>query len=214
VNPPAHIMDQARAAYAWFNDRPAASGRGAVDELPERTWLACDALKRMWREAHRAITNVWGDLEKYAHTTLAFPGQAHTLGRLSLRHDGKDLHITLPSGRVMSYNGFRWDDRSGSFRYWGTHQGKWIRLHTYGGRLTENLVQALARDVLAHAMLRIEAAGYPIVLTVHDEVICEVPGRAAYTLDALSALLATPPSWAADLPLAAAGFETYRYRKD
>jgi DNA polymerase len=90
---------------------------------------------------------------------------------------------------------------------------QWSRIQTYGGKLTENITQAVARDVLAAAIPRIEAAGYQIVLTVHDEIVAEAPDEHSYSAEHLAALMATPPSWAEGLPLAAAGFETYRYRK-
>jgi DNA polymerase bacteriophage-type len=105
---------------------------------------------------------------------------------------------------------------SKSITYMGVNQysRKWSRLHTYGGKLFENICQAVARDVMAENMPAIEAAGYQIVLTVHDEVICEAPDEPEYNAEHLSGLLATNPSWAPDMPLAAAGFETYRYKKD
>lgn len=91
---------------------------------------------------------------------------------------------------------------------------KWQRLKTYGGKLVENFTQAAARDVLVRNMRRIEDTGYSIVLTVHDEVICESPDTAVFNDGALSALFSTNPEWAPVLPLNAGGFETYRYRKD
>ena len=78
----------------------------------------------------------------------------------------------------------------------------------------ENIVQAVARDVLAEGLLRAEAAGYHVCLHVHDEIIAEVPDSAEYSSDGLAKLMATNPSWSLGLPLAAAGFECYRYRKE
>lgn len=77
----------------------------------------------------------------------------------------------------------------------------------------ENICQSFARDVLYDAMPTMEGEGYAIVLHVHDEVVCEVPDSEEFTLDRLCAILATPPGYAESLPLAAEGFETYRYRK-
>ena len=93
-----------------------------------------------------------------------------------------------------------------------THQ--WGRIDTYGGKLAENVTQAVARDVLAYRLQAIEDAGYPIVLTVHDEVLTEPIDSEGYNVGELSRLMATQPEWAKGLPLAAAGFEGYRYRKD
>ena len=91
---------------------------------------------------------------------------------------------------------------------------KWTRIKTYGGKLAENVTQAVARDVMAANMPLIESAGFEIVLTVHDEVITEAPDTDAFDDARLSALLSTNPPWAPDLPLAAGGFTAYRYRKD
>jgi DNA polymerase len=75
-------------------------------------------------------------------------------------------------------------------------------------------VQAIARDVFMTGLRKAEEAGYPVVLRVHDELVCEVPDDPSFTDTALSAMMSTNPSWAIGLPLAAAGFEAHRYRKD
>jgi len=114
--------------------------------------------------------------------------------------------LSYPSPRVSD---------AGEISYKGLNQysRKWERLTTYSGKLLENATQAVARDVLAANMQRIEDAGYEIVLTVHDEIIAEAPDTEEFNAEHLSSLMATVPSWAKGLPLAAAGFETYRYRK-
>jgi DNA polymerase len=90
---------------------------------------------------------------------------------------------------------------------------KWCRISTYSGRLVENVTQAFARDVFKSSFIPVENAGYEIVLEVHDELITEVPDTEDFNVGRLSELLATNPPWAQGMPLAAAGFETYRYRK-
>lgn len=91
---------------------------------------------------------------------------------------------------------------------------QWKRQKTYGGKLVENATQAASRDVFAWWMLRAEEAGYPVVLHVHDELLCEVPDTPEYTVEGLIACLGEGPEWAQGLPLAAAGFSCYRYKKD
>jgi DNA polymerase len=91
---------------------------------------------------------------------------------------------------------------------------KWERLETYGGKLVENIVQAASRDVLAHGLLGAEKAGYQVCLHVHDELITETPDKPDYTAEGLEQIMATNPPWSLGLPLAAAGYEAYRYRKD
>lgn len=91
---------------------------------------------------------------------------------------------------------------------------KWELLDTYYGKLVENIVQAVARDVFMTGMRRAELSGYPVVLRVHDELVCEVPDVPEFTHERLADMMATNPSWSTGLPLAAAGFEALRYRKE
>ena len=119
----------------------------------------------------------------------------------------------MPSGRSLCYPSPKLVD--GGITYMGIDQftRKWVRQNTHGGKLFENLCQAVARDIMAANMPHIEAAGYTITLTVHDEIIAEAPDSPEFNAEHLASLLAANPSWASDIPLAAAGFETYRYRK-
>lgn len=137
------------------------------------------------------------------------------------------LKIELPSGRIMSYPGIALsvtteiDEDTGKKRtstrikYQGENQTtrQWGFQYTYGGKLTENIVQALCRDILAWSMPGVEAAGYEIVLSVHDELITEVPDTDDYTTEELCALMCDLPIWAKGFPLAAEGDIMYRYRK-
>jgi len=106
--------------------------------------------------------------------------------------------------------------RGGQISYFGINQytRKWTKLYTYGGKLFENICQAIARDVMAHNMPAVEAAGYENLLTVHDELITETPDSPEFSGENLASILATNPPWALDMPLAAEGFEAYRYKKD
>jgi DNA polymerase len=87
-------------------------------------------------------------------------------------------------------------------------------LETYGGKLAENFTQAVARDCLAEAMMALEEAGYSIVAHIHDEVVCEVPDTAEYSLEKAVEIMTRNVPWNAGLPLNAAGFESYYYMKD
>ena len=95
-------------------------------------------------------------------------------------------------------------------------QKHWGRLETWGGKLVENIVQATARDCLAVTMKRVDAAGYTIVMHVHDEIICDVPrqGNNADDLKKITDIMAIPPEWAPDLPLRGDGYVTPFYKKD
>ena len=91
---------------------------------------------------------------------------------------------------------------------------KWQRVNTYGGKLFENACQSLARDVMGGNMPYIDSLGYEILLTVHEELITEAPDKSSFSHEHLSELLSEPPDWARDMPLAASGYEAYRYKKD
>lgn len=123
--------------------------------------------------------------------------------------------VETDGGLEITYNA---DEDSGKtvITYMGINQysRKWERIDTYSGKIAENVTQAVARDVMAANMPECEVQGYEIVLSVHDELLTETPDDPAYSAEGLSGVLATVPEWAAGLPLAAAGFESYAYRKD
>lgn len=207
---PAEVQADAASYLASRKQR----GEGAFG-LSDRAFVACDAIKRLWRQAHARTASFWPEVLQAARNALSLPGERFDCRRLALQRDGAWLRIRLPSGRLLCYPGVALDE-DGTLTYMGVnpYSRRWERLKTYGGKLVENITQAAARDVLAAAMPHIEQAGYRIVLTVHDEVICEAPDIPEFNPGRLSALLAANPPWADGLPLAAAGFEAHRYRKD
>ncbi|ENH9853785.1 DNA polymerase I [Salmonella enterica] len=137
------------------------------------------------------------------------------------------LKVELPSGRVLSYPGIgisvekqvdEDDDRTEyreRIRYMGENQTtrQWGKQYTYGGKLAENVTQALCRDLLAYALVNVDAAGWPIILHVHDEIVTEVPNDPEYSVAKLEEMMCALPSWAAGFPLAAEGAELMRYAK-
>ncbi|MHD0614745.1 DNA polymerase [Morganella morganii] len=182
--------------------------------LSEKVFITCDSLKRMWRNAHPETVSFWYELEDTVRRAIASPGTTFPCRRLKVRRDKAWLRIVLPSGRAVCYPSPRADNGQISYMGVNPYSRKWQRLKTYGGKLVENVTQAAARDVLAGNMPVIENHGYAIVLTVHDEVLTEAPDSTDFSHEQLSALLATNPPWAPDLPLSAGGFEAYHYRKD
>lgn len=206
---PAELWAEADRAWHWFKEQ-----KRPTHGLAYETWCTCDAFKRAWRNGHPAIASFWPELEAAALRALQ-TGQPQTCRRLHLDKHQAWLRIRLPSGRRLCYPAASISEE-GKLSYMGIDQYRrqWQRIPTYGGKLAENITQAVARDILARAMPAIEAAGYRIVLTVHDEIIAEAPDQSQYNAEHLAALMATPPAWAAGLPLAAAGFEAQRYRKD
>lgn len=136
------------------------------------------------------------------------------------------LCMELPSGRILSYPGIgvsvtKETDEDGRvntnvrIKYQGENQltRQWTTLYTHGGKACENIVQALCRDLLAYAMINVEGGGYPIVLSVHDELVCETPDTPDYTVAELEKLMCALPEWAEGFPLVAEGSEMYRYAK-
>ncbi|WP_447716859.1 DNA polymerase [Pluralibacter gergoviae] len=203
--------DVTREAKSWYDE---SVRRKSTYGLSERVFIACDSLKRLWRRAHPATCDFWYELERTVRTAISAPKKTLHCGQLKLRRDGAWLRIQLPSGRALCYPAPAIE--KGNINYMGvnSYTRKWQRLKTYGGKLVENVTQAAARDVLAGNMPLIDDAGYSIVLTVHDEVLCEAPDNDNFNDAALSALLSTNPAWAPDIPLNAGGFEAYHYRKD
>lgn len=182
--------------------------------LSDTAFVVCDAFKRSWRYAHPATAAWWGALKNAAIEAIEQPGKQIKAGRVDVLRSGNWLRIRLPSGRQLCYPSPRVDDGAITYKGMDQYTRKWSRLKTYGGKLAENITQAVARDVLATSMAQIEASGYQIVLTVHDEIISETPDNHAFNSNQLAHLMATNPHWAEGLPLAAAGFEAHRYRKE
>ena len=178
------------------------------DELP--------GLISQWRTANPHIVKLWSEVGNAALSAIR-EKKAVPLGRLALMYESGILFIRLPNGRRLSYIKPRIGTNrfgSDSVTYMGISASKkWERLETFGGKLVENIVQAIARDLLAEAMLRVTAAGYDIVFHVHDEIIAEMPNGKG-SVDEMCALMSVNPDWAEGLPLNADGYECEYYRKD
>lgn len=203
-------LEKAQGMWGW------AKGKKRTLGLPMETYVACEILKRAWRDAHPATEALWKAAGDSVRAAIGNPGVTFDIGQhLKARVDGKWLRIRLPSGRYLCYiNPSVADD--GQISYFGVNQytRQWGSIKTYGGKLVENCTQAFARDILAYNMPGIEAKGYEIVLSVHDELLTETPDRPEFNADVLGQMMATAPAWAQGIPLTAAGFETTRYRKD
>lgn len=170
------------------------------EELPE--------IIDSWREANPKIVQYWWAVEKAAMNAYK-TGERSEIGKIAFEFWSGTLWMVLPSGRRLAYLKPRTQpNRFGrmSLTYEGVGQNhKWSRQETYSGRLVENATQAIARDILAEAMARMEDYGLSIVAHVHDEVIIEAPiGK--YTVDEVCRLMAVKPDWCEGLPLSAAGY--------
>jgi DNA polymerase len=167
------------------------------------------AVVKAWRQLHAPICRFWRDVENAM--VRACNGEPVLLAGYEFVPDdsGEGVAVFLPSGRPIVYRGMR-VGADGSLVY-DTAMGP---EHTYGGKLVENIVQAECRCMLAAAMVRVDAAGLPIVLTVHDEIVCTVPAAVAKEASGfLHNEMLTIPEWAEGFPICAAGFTGKRYRK-
>lgn len=202
-------LEDCRAKYEWAKES------GHHGGLSERQYAACEYLKRLWRAAHPKTVQFWADLEAAFRFCIDHAEQIVEVGKLKFYRRGRYLYIRLPSGRVLTYLNPMIDE-DGNCSFMGVNQftKKWQRVKTYSGKLSENVTSALARDILFYRMPDIEAAGYNIVIRVHDELVCEAPDTPEYSADRLAKMMATPHEWCKDMPLSAAGFEAKRYRKD
>lgn len=190
--------------------------RLGLSEAEERDIVA------KWREANPRIVRLWAILEKAAVTAIK-TGQTVTVHRgITVARRWGMLLITLPSGRTLCYpradigveRGDGWRGDHEVIEYEGLNQTtkKWERLRTYGGKITENLIQAIARDILGAVILSARRKGLSIVFHIHDEVVVEASD--GQTLQDVEALFDTPPAWCRDLPLKGAGYSTPYYLKD
>lgn len=171
------------------------------------------AIVKAWRRQHPATVSLWYAVEQAAKDAIRNPDNAFAVRNLMFDMKQGWLRIKLPSGRYLSYPNARVQD--GQIVYDGVNQytRKWETLETYYGRLVENLVQAIARDVFMGGMKRAMEAGYEVVIRVHDELVCEVPDVPEYNVDGLVACMVHGESWSLGLPLAAAGNCMTRYCK-
>jgi len=171
-----------------------------------------------WRDASPHIVALWRSLEQAAIRAVRRKGSTlSTVGQIRFDYEDDVLWMTLPSGRRIAYWGAQYGENKFGNRgltYMGTDQKtkKWGRLETWGGKLTENLVQATARDCLKEAMLALDAQGYDIRGHVHDEVIVTCPMNT--TVDEIASIMGRPIEWAPGLLLRADGYECNYYRKD
>ena len=169
-----------------------------------------------WRAANPNIVAFWNAMDRAARKVIRSKTSAR-VGKVTLYWQADKMLMRLPSGRNLCYQSPHFTmNRFGSdaIGYYAPNAaGQLVEQETFGGKLAENATQAIARDILAHAMLNLDAAGYPIVFHVHDEAVMEMPIGEGSMEDAC-AVMGQPPDWASDLPLRADGYECAYYRKD
>ena len=200
-------------------------GTGALAAMGgERMGLSAEdmaGIVRDWRKANPLIVKCWANIETAAQrcVTTGIDQKVYGLVFHRRQEDGT-MTIQLPSGRLLCYRSMTTGTNrfgNGSLKYRGVNSttNQWGWIETYGGKLTENIVQAIARDCLAHTLLALDRNGYPTVFHVHDEVVCEVPKEEGpEALKRIQKIFADVPDWAEGLPLKGAGYVTDYYLKD
>lgn len=194
------------------------------------------AAVKAWRKESPAIVEFWGGqsrnyrpefygIEGAAVQAIMHPGREFEYRGIKFLVQQDKLYCRLLSGRYLTYHSPRLEPRDNgwsglqiSFESWNSNAKNgargWIRMRTYGGRLTENIVQATARDILAHAIVNLERSGYPVVVHVHDEIVSEIPENYG-SIEEFESIMSTMPTWAAGWPVKAkGGWRGKRYRKD
>lgn len=206
---PGEVLADAHGTWEW------ASKNHRTLDLPSKTYIVCDALKRLWRLQHPAHVAGWAGLKEAALQAVMQPGKVFGLPNKKILFCVKDrwLYMRLPSGRRIAYYKPHLAD-DGGLRYWGvdTDTRRWMAVSSYGGRFTQNFSEGIARDLLVNGMFKVEEAGAGAVGSVHDEGLFE-PATDWGTLEKGLELFTNRPAWAEGLPLNAEGFTGKRYRK-
>ncbi len=189
--------------------------------LPWEEFAASDLAKNAWRDSNPNIVDLWKTAEDAAMNAVREPGKAFKCGPCMFLVKNNFLWCRLPSGRTLAYafpylKNVRtpWKTNKLTVCFMGVDSvtKRWGEKKAYGGYFVENIVQAIARDIMAFGMLAVEAARYQVVLTVHDEIVSEV--RKGYgSVEEYCALLCRKQGWMEGLPLAAAGWRGPRFKK-
>lgn len=205
-------------------------GVGAFQKMA-KTYLVkvsdplAEEIKSKWRAAHPAIVAYWYALENAAISAVRNPGLIYAAGaenrQVKYRMSGSFLWCQIPSGRVICYpypkikaKETPWGELKDALHYMTVDalSNKWMETDTFGGKLSQNNTEAICRDLLAGAMVRLDAAGLPIVLHVHDEIVGEIDeNKPAGIVDAFAKMMAECPPWASGLPISVAAVRSKRY---
>ena len=168
-----------------------------------------------WRAANQPIKKLWNEVERAAMNAVRYGTEQDTRCG-SFKFIKRDLLFKLPSKRILSFpRALLADGQYGEklvYEGINNHTHRWGQIDSYGGSLVQSITQAVARDLLALSVWNVEQAGYPVVLTVHDEIVADVP-KGFGSLDEFNELMCKLPSWAKGLPVDVEGYESERYRK-
>ena len=177
-----------------------------------------DSVVQTYRKRYRKVQRGWYELDEAARRAIGNPGFTIPALRVSFRHDGASLWITLPSGRRLHYPECRIDDGEIKYKSVDSVSKQWRDTKIYGGMFMENIIQAIAADILNDGLIRVdEDDSYEIIGHVHDEIITLISAIdedwEQKQLEDMIEMMCTPPVWGANIPLFAEGYTSDRYRK-
>ncbi len=173
-----------------------------------------------FREKYPLVPKVWDNYERAAIYAVVNKGKKVTINKVTWFVEGDFLFARLPSGRKLAYykpevrnEETPWGElRPKLYIYTTDSKTKWVQRAVYGGLLCENICQAVSRDCMSESMIRVDAAGYEILFTVHDEILCEkLIGKGQW--EEFERLMSQRPEWGQDIPLKVGGWTDFRYRK-
>lgn len=199
-------------AWERFQAQCAGYGVRVSEELAKRVVKA-------YREKYQKVVDYWEAVNAAAIYAVKTVQPVHC-GRVTFFMEGDFLKCRLPSGRAIAYYKphfvpGRFNPAELALAYWGqdSQTKKWVEISTYGGKLTENIDQAIAGDLLRVASIALESNAHPIVLSVHDELVCEVDDTPQFSVQSMTSLMCTLPSWGPDIPVSVECWEGKRFKK-
>jgi DNA polymerase len=229
-NVPTKVADEAISFFDWMIEQEINEAKETAKKeqvawdgtyehtrtygLDKEVFAALDSVKRLWRMGHPKTAQCWKDADAAMRMAIDMPNKYFTFGKCRLIRKGKWVRIILPSGRSLCYPGAK-INKKGDIVFMGVHQKtkQWCEIRTTGAKIFQNSVQATARDFFKYGQMKARDAGYQPILVVYDELVTEVPDTDEYTAHGLEQLMSMNPPWGEDLPIAADGFEDYRYHK-
>ena len=173
-----------------------------------------------YRELHNSVQTLWKNYEKAA-VLCVHQKRMIKINKVTFTFKNDFLWVTLPSGRSLAYykphlveKEMPWGEKRKVLHYWAVNSltKQWGVESTYGGKLAENIVQAISRDLMAETMLRLDDKKFDVLMTVHDEILCEQDDD-FMTVSEYENLMAEIPLWAKGAPIAVEGFKSFRYKK-
>jgi DNA polymerase len=210
------LWHECESSYEWYLEKK------LTNDLPNFTWTGCQYYVKAWRNRRHQTDESWKTCETAFENAMLHPGIHFEMANRTYAYGvanagGVWVFVQLPSGRSLVYPQVHYSDRGGrkQLAYMGVNPftRKWGAVFTYSGRLSENITQAVARDVLFWSLPQVEAAGYSVVTRIHDELLTEVPVNSGLSADRLAQIMSQPHSWCPDLPLNAVGETLTRYQK-